>query len=198
MPHLLPGGDVQGCGAVPGCEVSAGREAGDVADCDEQTGGGAGRADAVEGVRLLPGEASSSLSSLLAAFLRSARGHRSTRRRPDDVPCLPHHDDARSRAASSPGQRTSPSSHRRESVPATGHAAARSCAYGPRRARGAGRPESVAACVARHQRSDATHWSGCRPARPSGGWCFRSTLSGPKRRPHVMGLSTSRMTNSRK
>ena len=44
---------------------------------------------------------------------------------------------------------------------------ARSCACGPRRARGAGRAESVAACVAHHQRPDATHWCRCRPARPS-------------------------------
>lgn len=47
MAALVAGGGVERGGAVPGREVGAGWEAGDVADVDEQSRG-AGRADAVQ------------------------------------------------------------------------------------------------------------------------------------------------------
>jgi hypothetical protein len=54
VPLLLSGGGVQWCGAVPGREVPAGGEAGDVSDVAEQPGG-AGRPDAVAVEQLAAG-----------------------------------------------------------------------------------------------------------------------------------------------
>ena len=67
---LVAGGRVDRCGAVPGREVVAVGEAGDVADLDEQPGrtGGSDAGQVQSG--WCRSAASSSVSSLFAAFLR--------------------------------------------------------------------------------------------------------------------------------
>jgi len=69
LADLVAGGGVDRCGAVPGGDVGAVRESGDVGDLDQQPGR-AGRADSVQVMSVVPVAATSALSSLPAAFLR--------------------------------------------------------------------------------------------------------------------------------
>ena len=69
MSHLIPGGGVDGGGAVPGCEVGLVRETGDVADLDQQPGR-AGGSDAGQVEQAGAGRGEELREFLVAAFLR--------------------------------------------------------------------------------------------------------------------------------
>ena len=182
MALLLPGGGVDRGGAVPGREVPAAREAGDVPDVAEQPGG-AGGADAVElRAGLLPVVSTSSVSCLFAVLIllsiRRQLGHQ-LRGEPRGGSCRPRPAAAPWRAAFAPGRRTgtlfappgisstssrcsrftvvvraAPSSSRRST-------SSRSATVGSSTA-----PPADPGCAARPQRSSVRRWRrSCGPAR---------------------------------